>query len=253
MTCLSDQQHGFKRILTASLILLGGAVCFLSAAYAQTLQQNLVTIKSQEGYRYIISNGMPVQDATGAASQQYSFRVSLKPREREKPGGVPANMFFGVAMDGVPFDSHAFNAQTDQYGGTIVEHKYVYADVPQILLQKDMSHIGYAADGVPIFYSKKNLFTSSYDENHTYVPGRGNLDICNGVTVNKTYYIYVLTGTYPKVPLCWTREPDASFFKSGEKPAASKSNGENPNAASFYNRKKSTAAMIKNNRKARSH
>ena len=103
-------------------------------------------------------------------------------------------------------------------------------------MNKDLTHVGYAADGFPIFVSQKGKYKSSYvlkagkrpsgkkgpggkyDGTYTadyqYKSGSGSLDQCNGVTVSGKYYIYILTEEFPHIPRCWSGEPHLSFAKS---------------------------------------
>ncbi|MEM6288450.1 MAG: YHYH protein [Bacteroidota bacterium] len=99
--------------------------------------------------------------------------------------------------------------------------------------------IGFAADGFPIFGSYISdegtirAATSSYRlksgtrpggpggaydgtfiDDWEYVDGSGDLDACNGMTVDGVYGYYV-TASYPHVLGCFTGTPDASFQKSG--------------------------------------
>ena len=100
--------------------------------------------------------------------------------------------------------------------------------------------IGFAADGYPIFgpyFDDNGVFrqaTSSYSlrsgnrptgtgnpggtydgtyiDDYEYIAGQGDLDACNGMTVNGQYGYYVSDG-YPYIIGCFTGTPDASFDK----------------------------------------
>ena len=106
--------------------------------------------------------------------------------------------------------------------------------------------IGFAADGFPIFGSYFNdngiilKVTSSYQlkpgqrtavnginpggsydgtfvDDYEYVSGLGDLDECNGMSINGIYGYYV-TEAYPWVLGCFKGTPDTSFNKSGAGP-----------------------------------
>ena len=99
---------------------------------------------------------------------------------------------------------------------------------------KDLVHIGFAHDGFPIYYSKKGVYKSSYqllngtrdgedctysnpkrtieisvEDNHDgtytsdykFVEGFGDLDECNGTTIDGKY-VYLVTDEFPYVSRC---------------------------------------------------
>ncbi len=117
---------------------------------------------------------------------------------------------------------------------------YHYHGVPTYLIQlldkgEDLIHVGFAKDGFPIYYSKSGAYKPSYvtqsepregiDCNYKnphqslhydlegttpdgvfvsdwiYQEGAGDLDECNGITINGNY-LYLLTDTYPYVGRC---------------------------------------------------
>lgn len=141
------------------------------------------------------------------------------------------------ASNGFLIDSHNAHAQPD---GT-----YHYHGTPNAFYSHgDSSNpsplIGFAADGFPIFgpYFDDNgeirVATSSYRlkagdrpsgngnpggqydgsfrDDYEYVSGLGDLDECNGMTVNGVYGYYI-TDNFPYVIACFTGTPDASFNK----------------------------------------
>ena len=134
--------------------------------------------------------------------------------------------------------------------------KYHYHGVPKLYLESitsnsnEMLHVGWAADGFPIYYSYgfesandnsslvKSLgssyqmksgersgdgdsapcgpHTGVYSADYEYVEGLGDLDECNGregVTPEfpeGTYY-YVITNEFPGVPRCFVGTPSSDF------------------------------------------
>ena len=134
--------------------------------------------------------------------------------------------------------------------------KYHYHGVPTLYLenlaynQNSMVHLGYAADGFPIYlqsgYSIANdtlselidlqssyrmktgnrpgdgnsapcgEYTGVYTADYEYVEGLGDLDECNGragvtqKSPNGTYY-YVITDEYPGIPRCFVGIPSNDF------------------------------------------
>ncbi len=134
-------------------------------------------------------------------------------------------------------DSH--NAHTQPEG------TYHYHGSPVAMFYNDTAVIspviGFAADGFPIYGSyfddngTTRKATSSYQlkqgarvaisgenpgdsydgkyvDDYEYKSGAGDLDECNGMTVNGSYGYYV-TDSYPWVMKCFTGTPDSSFSK----------------------------------------
>ena len=140
------------------------------------------------------------------------------------------------AANGFNVDSHNAHAQPD---GT-----YHYHGSPVAMFTdsnvSDSPVIGFAADGFPIFGSyfddEGNIrkATSSYRlkvgsrpsgsgepggtydgafrDDYEYIEALGDLDECNGMTLNGVYGYYI-TDSYPYVLACFVGTPDASFNK----------------------------------------
>jgi hypothetical protein len=244
--------------LAASLVIAGGATVFFGHAQAQntqsgkTVQSVLITVK--DDIRYISAYGIPRHaaknySALGIVPKSYAFKVDAKPKASGAPTYIKPDQIFGVSLDGVPI-KHAVKSlwkdnerwpllerNLDAYGGTLIGDTYVYGGVPKGLLSKDLTHVGYAADGFPIFVSKGNSLETSYrlkegnreapplepggpyDGNYLtdyhYIAKAGLLDACGGVKVKNKYYIYIITADAPQIPLCWTGRPDPTFLSSG--------------------------------------
>ena len=140
------------------------------------------------------------------------------------------------AANGFGVDSHNAHTQPD---GT-----YHYHGPPNALYSTDSEQpspvVGFAADGFPIFGSliqdgdRVRPATSSYRlksgsrpsgsgspggtydgafrDDYEFVPGHGDLDECNGMTVDGQYGYY-MTDAYPWVLACFSGTPDESFMK----------------------------------------
>ena len=140
------------------------------------------------------------------------------------------------SANGFRVDSH--NAHTQPNGA------YHYHGNPNALFDDDSSAIsplvGFAADGFPIFGSyfddgsgirkARSSFRlkagsrpdgngnpggthdGTYRDDYEYVDGLGDLDECNGMTVNGSYGYYMVD-EFPYVLSCFRGTPDASFFK----------------------------------------
>ncbi|MES2603840.1 MAG: YHYH protein [Pseudomonadota bacterium] len=103
--------------------------------------------------------------------------------------------------------------------------------------------VGFAADGYPLFgtyfkdgtgtvrkakssYNVKSgarpsgtgnpggSYDGTYRDDYEYVSGLGDLDACNGMTVNGVYGYYI-TDEFPYMTNCFKGTPDASFRKGG--------------------------------------
>ncbi len=144
-----------------------------------------IRIEEQSGYRYIESDGLP-DHATGKfpnsgnpnaiSSQNYKFRIPLKPKKRSSPTSIGHNTF-GVAINGVPFDpataeywnndrssnwnieamTGGVNLGLDQNNAHVQPNgAYHYHSIPIGLMKKydyrkQLILLGYAADGFPIY------------------------------------------------------------------------------------------------------
>ena len=133
-------------------------------------------------------------------------------------------------------DEHNAHAQPD---GTYHYHGNPKALFDQTNPTQASPVIGFAADGFPIFGSYISdggtirAVTSSYQlkegtraggpggaydgtfvDDWEYVAGSGDLDVCNGTTIDGVYG-YFVTATYPHVMGCFTGTLHASFRKGG--------------------------------------
>ncbi len=140
------------------------------------------------------------------------------------------------AANGFRVDTH--NAHTQANGD------YHYHGLPNALFLSDNSAVspvvGFAADGFPIYGSsiqdnngvRKVLssyrlrsgsrpsgqgqpggsYDGTYRDDFEYVSGLGDLDECNGMSVNGSYR-YHMTEAFPHVISCFSGTPDDSFLK----------------------------------------
>ncbi len=140
------------------------------------------------------------------------------------------------AANGFNVDSHSAHAQGD---GT-----YHYHGSPMALFSDDNGQaspvVGFAADGFPIYgsYFDDNgvirkalpsyrlkagnrptgdgqpggIYDGAFRDDYEYVDNLGDLDECNGMTINGAY-AYFITDNYPYVLACFRGTPDASFNK----------------------------------------
>ena len=141
---------------------------------------------------------------------------------------------------GNDFGTDSHNAHT-QPGG-----EYHYHGNPNALFDdSDASEvspvIGFAADGFPIFGSyidnkgtirkatasyqllagdrptgngnPGGMYDGAFIDDYEYIAGSGDLDMCNGMTIDGVYGYYV-TDDYPHVLGCFSGTPDISFQKA---------------------------------------
>ena len=176
--------------------------------------------------------------------------VAAEPWPHTKPVTSSHNWDWNLEASMVDIGLDCNNAHVQPTG------KYHYHGTPGLYLASlsnnstDMLHIGYAADGFPIYYmygytnandSNSELMTLSpsyqlksgerpgdgntapcgeytgvYTADFEYIAGLGDLDQCNGrdgVTPefpNGTYY-YVITDSYPGIPRCFVGTPSLDF------------------------------------------
>jgi len=250
---------------------------------------NDVTITIRGKYRHVESNGVPFHavgqfpnrgNPNTIAPQHHQYRVPLHPKVAKKttPMGRQA---FGVGINGVPFhpgtaefwgnDRRGWNYEAitgkidlgldDNLAHVQPTGSYHYHGVPVGLLEllektapkKQMSLIGYAADGFPMYgplaheipndansplvkmtgsYETKKgtrpdgpggAYDGRFQQDWEYVKGSGTLDECNGrdgVTPEypKGTYYYVVTEDYPFIPRRFRGTPDPSFIERGPPP-----------------------------------
>lgn len=112
---------------------------------------------------------------------------------------------------------------------------YHYHGIPYGLLsvlgKEDIVHVGYAADGFKIMVSRSGRYKPSYNlksgtrpsgpggryngkytADYTFKAGHGDLDECNGTSLNGEY-VYVLTKGFPFAPRCLMGQADTSFSR----------------------------------------
>jgi len=141
------------------------------------------------------------------------------------------------AANGFRVDTHNAHSQPDG--------SYHYHGKPNALYQDDNNNtesplVGFAADGYPIFgpyfddngsirkavssfqvkdgsrpsdaNSPGGNYDGTYRDDYQYVENYGDLDECNGMTVNGVYG-YFITDGFPYVLSCFKGTPDSSFNK----------------------------------------
>ena len=146
-------------------------------------------------------------------------------------------------IDGIPLWLDSNNAHVQPWG------EYHYHGIPEWIVdmdngEEDLVHVGFAADGHMMYYSKSGQYTTSYilwdderegincvhDRNEDIVfssektgsfaqdweqdDSYWNLDSCNGVMVDGEY-IYLVTDEYPYVPRCLMGEYTEERWSGG--------------------------------------
>lgn len=227
-----------------------------------------VTVDAGADTRTIVANALPNHETgefpnTGnpntISAQSATYEFPLSPVFVGTPTGARTP---GVALNGVKFEpgtaevatcdgttSHRIEALQDvtdlglDFNNAHVQPtgEYHYHGVSTMLAEafdseSDLVHVGFAADGHLMYYSKSGAYTPSYalgsgDREGTncgytspgpngaevinfdgakdgaltsdwgYVAGSGDLDECNGITINGQY-VYVLTNEYPYISRC---------------------------------------------------
>ena len=227
-------------------------------------------IDERQGLRFVRADGLP-NHATGnfpnrgnpnrISAQSYYFGMPLRPQKTGQLFFYRPNHLFGVAVNGVVFDPNTDEFwNNDRRSGWMVEAlsgaralgidqsnahvqpngAYHYHGVPYGLIQVMGSlapfHVGWAADGFPIYVDERlrpswrlkaqrdggpgGRPDGTYTLDWEFASGTGDLDECNGregVTAEfpqGTYY-YVVTRQFPYVPRCFAGKADQSFVKQG--------------------------------------
>ena len=227
----------------------------------------IVTVTVDSTNRTIVTNALPNHETgqfPNAGNPNTIREQSLTYMYPVNPNYIGNARFAripGVAVNGVPFEPGTaesvvcesgesyriealqevydlgfdFNNAHVQPGGL-----YHYHGISSLLVEvydkgKDIAHIGFAADGHLLYFSKGGNCQSSYklsaairtgsdsmasraaggvivdvdgtnpdgtyDLDWIYEEGSGNLDACNGATINGEY-VYFLTNEYPCIPRC---------------------------------------------------
>ena len=239
----------------------------------------MVTVAVDGSIRTIDSNALPDHE-TGdfpnsgnpntISEQDVSYGFTTKPTYTGAATGV---MTTGVAVNGVKFEPATAETVTCATGETFrIEAlqdiynlgfdfnnahvqptgEYHYHGISQLLVEAykhddDLVHVGFAADGFLMYYSKSGAYESGYglamtdrkgtdcvgslppmavvdidgtspDGTYTsdwvHSEGGGELDRCNGITVDGDY-LYVITDGYPYVGRCLNGEVSAGAGEPG--------------------------------------
>lgn len=248
---------------------------------------NKVNIVTKGSYRYIFSNGIPDHktgrfpnrnNPNSIRPQRNELRIPANPKVARKITPV-RHSAFGVATNGILFDpgtaeywnrnrrsgwnyealSGKMNLGLDQSNahvqptGSYHYHGLPVALISQLKKPNQLTAIGYAADGFPIYsqygYTDPNdpnskiqkmkssyrikrgkrpngpggNFDGTFVEDYEFVEGSGDLDECNGRMGITTefpdgIYHYYLTEDFPFIPRNYRGTPDPSFQKRGPGP-----------------------------------
>jgi len=244
----------------------------------------LVTAVVHGSTRTINSNALPDHE-TGdfpnngnpntISEQDVSYGFTTEPIYTGAATGVRT---MGVAVNGVKFEPGTAETVTCATGETFrIEAlqdiynlgfdfnnahvqptgEYHYHGISQLLVEahehnNDLVHVGFAADGFLMYYSKSGVYESGYglamadragtdcvgslppraavdidgtspDGTYTsdwvYSEGGGELDRCNGITIDGEY-LYVITDAYPYVGRCLNGAVSAGAGEPGGGPGA---------------------------------
>lgn len=268
-----------------------------------------VSVTVNNGIRSIETNSLPNHE-TGAfpnsgnpntiSAQDLSYEFPVEPTF---VGNATFAQTPGVAVNGIAFEpatAESVNCDSgEQYRIEALQEiydlgfdvnnahvqptgQYHYHGVSELLIgayatDEDLVHVGFAADGFLIYFSKSNAYEPSfqldsqarsgtecvasgpgaksvdidgsdpdgtYTSDWSYVDGSGDLDSCNGTTIDGTY-AYLVTTEYPFVGRCLNgeytetrRPPDAqqqggqpSGDEAGQGQSGQGQNGQRPDLA----------------------
>lgn len=229
-----------------------------------------VEVTVDDTTRTIVSNSLPDHE-TGEfpndgnpntiTEQSLSFEFTTEP---VFTGDASFAQTPGVAVNGVTFEPGTGESVTCDSGETYriealqdlynlgldfnnahvqPEGQYHYHGISELLVDaydsdEDLVHVGFAADGYLMYYSKSGAYSSSYElatearsgtgclatgpgnesfdidgsspdgtygSDWEFVEGSGDLDSCNGTTVDGQY-AYIVTDEYPYISRCLNGE-----------------------------------------------
>lgn len=247
----------------------GGSFGHSDRVIPAAVERSRVEINEIGSYRYVKSNGIPnhktgafpnKDNPNRISEQRHVYRVLLNPRKKfhsSEKGGV-----IGVALNGIPFEPGTAECYGQKRGsppdpncqwreeaivngkgrlgldrhnahvqpnGTYHYHGVPYGFIASVKPSGDLVHVGYAADGFSILYSRLSAYQSSYrikvgerssgpkgryDGTYTadyeYVEGLKHLDECNGTEIDGQY-VYFVTESFPYLPRCLMGVADESF------------------------------------------
>jgi hypothetical protein len=242
----------------------------------------MVTVTVDGSIRTINSNALPDHETgdfpnsgnpSAISEQDVSYEFTTDPIYTGAATGVSIT---GVAVNGVKFEPGTAETVTCATGETFrVEAfqdiynlgfdfnnahvqptgEYHYHGVSQLLVEAydhgdDLVHVGFAADGFLMYYSKSGTYESGYElatadragtdcvlslgqgrlvniggtspdgtytSDWVYNEENGELDSCNGITIGDEY-LYVITDDYPYVGRCLNGEVSAGAGGPGGGP-----------------------------------
>ncbi|MGD1928577.1 MAG: YHYH protein [Leptolyngbyaceae cyanobacterium] len=208
-------------------------------------------VSEQHKVYRVTTSPQPNRQAT-ALSPQYDNAVLLNGVKVDSLSGGCFTVRLGCRDATIPWRYNAISPlsflKTDaHHAHTQPNGEYHYHGNPHALFDdsdnsKVSPVIGFAADGFPIFGSyfddngniRKALssyqlkrgerpsgegnpggtYDGEFNDDYEYVEGAGDLDDCNGMTIDGIYGYYV-TEDYPYVIVCYRGTPDNSFRKTG--------------------------------------
>lgn len=214
-TCISSNgvpNHDVENVGRNSAKAQNQTYCFAS----NPVKTNRKTTKAQ--IIGVMLNGIPIRPNTA----EYFDASERKGYSRDRSSG------WRLSALGNPdvFRTDANFGHSDGRG------LYHYHGMPAALIPLGSdTHIGYAADGHEIHYSENaqpsyvlqsgtrssgpgGSYDGTYEQDWEYVRGAGNLDECNGATVNGEY-VYFATDAYPYFQRCHFGEVSDDFVQRG--------------------------------------
>ncbi|MEO1646062.1 MAG: YHYH protein, partial [Chloroflexota bacterium] len=207
---------------------------------------------SEQSKVYRVTKKPQHNSQTTAISPQYDNAILLNGVKIDLLSGGCFTMRLGCRDETIPWRYNAMSPvsflKTDSHNAhTQPNGEYHYHGNPHALFDdRDNSRIspviGFAADGFPIFGSyfddngsiRKALssyqlksgerpsgegspggtYDGEFNDDYEYIEGSGDLDECNGMTVDGVYGYYI-TDSYPYALGCFRGTPDESFRKVG--------------------------------------
>ena len=214
-----------------------------------------LNINCDDNTIFVQSNGMINYEFVAITpadivEQDLNWQIPRNPQMASAPSDIPIVGAVAIAVNGIPFFGPN-EAPRDDYGDPVLDNildfcnghtargMYHYHARPNCLYSNDANSVGvvlgYSFDGYPILSpyvcddvacSSVSKVQSSWQrtqdvrnawEAHEYVAGSGDLDQCNGMTLDDGSYAYFATDTFPYILGCYVGEPilDENFVLPG--------------------------------------
>lgn len=205
-TSVGDQDGGASGVTTASSG-VGGSDYLGSYTLTDDEFGTMVTVTVEGSTRTIETNALPDHE-TGEfpnegnpntiAAQDLTWRF---PTEAVYTGGAAEPRVPGVAVNGVKFEPGT--AETVSCSSGEFDRVEALQDMFDLGLDFNNAHV--QPTGEYHYHGASELLIDAYESDWVFDEEDGDLDSCNGTTI-EGQYVYLVTDSYPYVPRCLNGE-----------------------------------------------